>query len=253
MKTTAFVVLVLCLALAGCAEIQRAHSNLAHDYAHFVNGDKAPAPTSKLERFIIELNDIKTFRPDMIDDNATITQVSDQQTTTFNKQQFIALVNQNIPHIKRYQMWNFEFLSQLETKNFATVAYSYEIDMIVGDARIIGSIMSRDTYGKAGGTYKVLDSVSKAQLAPADSPADSRSGQSAGWVPSKAISPRTGLLPDYNHDAYGYGSHSDATGRPFTYRTRRGRKVYGPVNQNGYGLGVHTDQYGRPVYAVPRR
>ena len=60
------------------------------------------------------------------------------------------------------------------------------------------------------------------------------------------------LLGPVNTDTYGPGLHSDATGRPFTFRTQDGQQTNGPVQQDGYGLGVHMDQYGRPVYAVPK-
>ena len=59
------------------------------------------------------------------------------------------------------------------------------------------------------------------------------------------------LLGPVTTDAYGPGTHSDATGRSFTFRTRDGDKVQGPVQLDGYGLGVHMDQFGRPVRAVP--
>ncbi|RJP74030.1 MAG: hypothetical protein C4532_03285 [Candidatus Abyssobacteria bacterium SURF_17] len=60
----------------------------------------------------------------------------------------------------------------------------------------------------------------------------------------------TFMLP-YREDAYGYGVHSDATGKPFQWKTRGGQKTYGPVKPNAYGLGVGMDRYGRPVKPEP--
>lgn len=59
------------------------------------------------------------------------------------------------------------------------------------------------------------------------------------------------LLGPATENAYGPDLHSDATGRPFRYRTDDGEASSGTVKENGYGPGVHVDQYGRPVYAVP--
>ena len=60
------------------------------------------------------------------------------------------------------------------------------------------------------------------------------------------------LLGPPKQDAYGPRINSDATGRPFQYRTNFDNKpVFGPVVPNGYGLGVHMDQYGRPVHTTP--
>ena len=59
------------------------------------------------------------------------------------------------------------------------------------------------------------------------------------------------LLGPATENAYGPDLHSDATGRPFRYRTQDGEAAIGSVKQNGYGLGIHADQFGRPVYAVP--
>lgn len=61
-----------------------------------------------------------------------------------------------------------------------------------------------------------------------------------------------GLLGPARRDAYGPGLNSDATGRPFEWRTRDGETVRGGVRPNAYGLGVGMDAYGRPVYAEPR-
>lgn len=62
------------------------------------------------------------------------------------------------------------------------------------------------------------------------------------------------LMKPYTHNAYGLGSHSDATGRPFEYRTEQGESAPGfiEVKPDAYGLGVHMDQFGRPVRAYPR-
>jgi len=55
----------------------------------------------------------------------------------------------------------------------------------------------------------------------------------------------------YKHDAYGPGLHSDATGRPFQWKTQDGQTSLGEVKPNGYGLGVGMDNYGRPVKPSP--
>lgn len=64
-----------------------------------------------------------------------------------------------------------------------------------------------------------------------------------------------GLLPPYQHDAYGPGIHSDGSGRPFTYQARDGKTLspifQGDVKRDGYGPGVHTDRFGRLVYDRP--
>ena len=61
-----------------------------------------------------------------------------------------------------------------------------------------------------------------------------------------------GLLGPGRPDAYGPGLHSDATGRPFSWRTQDGSMSFGLVKTNAYGLGVGMDSFGRPVRAVPR-
>ncbi|MBF0263813.1 MAG: hypothetical protein HQL46_00960 [Gammaproteobacteria bacterium] len=60
-----------------------------------------------------------------------------------------------------------------------------------------------------------------------------------------------GLLGPTNSNAYGIGRHSDATGRPFTWRTNDGQRAFGNVKKNAYGLGTGMDQFGRPVQASP--
>lgn len=60
-----------------------------------------------------------------------------------------------------------------------------------------------------------------------------------------------GLLGPGRPDAYGPGIHSDATGRPFAWRTDDGQMAFGRVKENAYGLGVGMDQFGRPVRARP--
>ena len=59
------------------------------------------------------------------------------------------------------------------------------------------------------------------------------------------------ILAPVTTDAYGPGTHSDATGRAFTFRAPDGDRVQDPVERDGYGPGVHMDQYGRPVRATP--
>lgn len=62
------------------------------------------------------------------------------------------------------------------------------------------------------------------------------------------------LLGPPNHNAYGPGVHSDATGRPFQYQTQQGSTLQGHerVRPNAFAPGLHMDQYGRPVQARPR-
>ena len=61
------------------------------------------------------------------------------------------------------------------------------------------------------------------------------------------------FLRPYRKDAYGPGLHSDATGRPFRWRTKDGQLVPpgGRVRPDAYGLGVGMDQFGRPVKPEP--
>jgi len=61
------------------------------------------------------------------------------------------------------------------------------------------------------------------------------------------------FLRPYRKDAYGPGLHSDATGRPFRWRTKDGQLVPpgSRVQPDAYGLGVGMDQFGRPVKPKP--
>ncbi len=59
-------------------------------------------------------------------------------------------------------------------------------------------------------------------------------------------------MQPYKHNAYGPGVHSDATGRPFEWKTQTGQTSHSnKVKPNGYGLGVGMDEYGRPVKPSP--
>ncbi len=61
-----------------------------------------------------------------------------------------------------------------------------------------------------------------------------------------------GLLSPMKPNAYGPGIHSDATGRPFKFKTFDGQDVgIFKVKPNAYGPGVGMDEFGRPVRAVP--
>lgn len=60
-----------------------------------------------------------------------------------------------------------------------------------------------------------------------------------------------GLLGPGRANVYGPGIHSDATGRPFTWRTDQGQMSFGQVRENAYGLGVGMDQFGRAVMPRP--
>ena len=55
----------------------------------------------------------------------------------------------------------------------------------------------------------------------------------------------------YQKNAYGYGVNSDATGKPFQWKTEAGKNVFGPVKPDAYGLGTGMDQFGRPVKPTP--
>lgn len=60
------------------------------------------------------------------------------------------------------------------------------------------------------------------------------------------------FMRPYKNNAYGPGIHSDATGKPFQWRTRNGRKViFDRVKPDAYGLGVGMDQYGGAVKPSP--
>lgn len=60
------------------------------------------------------------------------------------------------------------------------------------------------------------------------------------------------LLGPAKPNAYGPGLHSDATGRPFEWRTQEGETVREDVRPNAYGPGIGMDVYGRPVHATPQ-
>jgi hypothetical protein len=61
------------------------------------------------------------------------------------------------------------------------------------------------------------------------------------------------FLGPYNSDAYGPEINSDATGRPFRWKTQDGQTPPpgSAVEPDGYGLGVGKDQFGRPVKPEP--
>ena len=58
-------------------------------------------------------------------------------------------------------------------------------------------------------------------------------------------------MQPYKHNAYGLGVHSDATGKPFEWKTQDGQKSRSKVKPDAYGLGVGMDEYGRPVKPSP--
>ncbi len=62
-----------------------------------------------------------------------------------------------------------------------------------------------------------------------------------------------GLLGPGKANKFGPGIHSDATGKPFVWKTKKGEIYRSPVKENAYGLGVGMDEYGRPVRAKPYR
>ena len=59
-------------------------------------------------------------------------------------------------------------------------------------------------------------------------------------------------MQPYKQNAYGPGVHSDATGKPFEWKTQDGQTSHSnKVKPDGYGLGVGMDEYGRPVKPSP--
>jgi len=60
--------------------------------------------------------------------------------------------------------------------------------------------------------------------------------------------PNTFLKP-YKSNAYGPSINSDATGRPFQWKTQDGETImpHNKVKKDAYGLGISMDEYGRPV------
>lgn len=59
-------------------------------------------------------------------------------------------------------------------------------------------------------------------------------------------------MQPYKPDAYGPGIHSDATGKPFQWKTQDGQTSHSSkVKPNAYGPGVGMDEYGRPVKPSP--
>jgi hypothetical protein len=61
-----------------------------------------------------------------------------------------------------------------------------------------------------------------------------------------------GFLSPMKHNAYGPGIHSDATGRPFKFKTFDGQDVgIFDVKPNAYGQGIGMDEFGRSVRPIP--
>lgn len=60
-------------------------------------------------------------------------------------------------------------------------------------------------------------------------------------------------MEPYKQNEYGLGINSDATGKPFQWETKDGKKIepWNKVKPNGYGLGLGSDEYGRPVKPGP--
>jgi hypothetical protein len=59
-------------------------------------------------------------------------------------------------------------------------------------------------------------------------------------------------MQPYKHNAYGLGIHSDATGKPFEWKTQNGQTSHSnKVKPDAYGPGVGMDEYGRPVKPSP--
>lgn len=75
---------------------------------------------------------------------------------------------------------------------------------------------------------------------------DRKQGYGTSWDNNNSYS------KPYQHDAYGPGVHSDATGKPFEWETENGESSQSnKVKPDGYGLGVGMDEYGRPVKPSP--
>ena len=59
-------------------------------------------------------------------------------------------------------------------------------------------------------------------------------------------------MQPYKPDAYGPGVHSDATGKPFEWKTQDVQTSHSnKVKADAYGIGVGMDEYGRPVKPSP--
>ena len=75
-----------------------------------------------------------------------------------------------------------------------------------------------------------------------------QSGTTAGQQPGFQ---HGGFLGPYKPNAYGPGIHSDATGRPFSWRPQWGASGFPDptlsVRPNALGPGIGMDQFGRPV------
>ena len=72
---------------------------------------------------------------------------------------------------------------------------------------------------------------------------DQQQGFGSSWDNNQTF------IQPYQHNTYGPGVHSDATGKPFEWKTRNGESTesFNKVKPNGYGHGVGMDIYGRPV------
>ncbi len=136
---------------------------------------------------------------------------------------------------------------------------------VMRDDLMEGIFTQRATGGQASGVFVLvkvegsLDSggqmarsqteEEETQRTPLIGTGEGSSGAGGLLIDLNSSSP--GLLGPGRANAYGPGIHSDATGRPFMWRTEDGQSVIGGVKPNAYGPGVGMDQFGRPVRAKP--
>ena len=122
---------------------------------------------------------------------------------------------------------------------FSVWKYSRNIQVVFKDLRVVE--ITNINYADIKTSYHNRTSITQ--------PDDSSSDESS-FTPYPA--PTQGLLPPYKKDAYGPGTWSDGTGRPFQWQTNDGHTVpFGDVKPDAYGLGIGMDQFGRPVRPKP--
>ena len=69
---------------------------------------------------------------------------------------------------------------------------------------------------------------------------------------SKSWDNNSTFMKPFKHNTFGLGIHSDATGKPFQWKTQDGQTSRSnDIKSDGYGLGVGMDGYGRPVKPSP--
>ena len=101
-----------------------------------------------------------------------------------------------------------------------------------------GSVFAQDCYGAGAKRNKKNNSNYNNRT-------DQNQGFDSSWDNNNSY------MKPYKQDAYGPGVHSDATGKPFEWKTQNGETSRSnKVKPNGYGLGVGMDGYGRPVKPI---